>query len=134
MNLSDLIVANLAMPGREGNVQTPDLRLFELLDCVNFPRLHPLATLTRNIDPNPAILRFAAVVHATNDELISADQRPLLEAQKALLLVFQIEVLCVLWEGRFKGFEHLPRIGLCPESEPINCGFLNHERSRVRTP
>ena len=37
VSLDNLIVANLAMPGRERNVQTPNLRLFELLNRGDFP-------------------------------------------------------------------------------------------------
>ena len=49
--------------------------------------------------------------------------------------MLQVEELGMVRKGWFQGFEHFQRLGLRPETEPIDGRFLSHEqRSRVSTP
>jgi hypothetical protein len=81
VSLDDLVMSDLTVPSGESHIQAPDLRRRQLFQWRHVREVHPLATLARDIDPNPSLLRFAAVVHPTDDHVRCHDLRPLLEAK-----------------------------------------------------
>jgi hypothetical protein len=115
MSLDDHVMAYLCIPGGQRNIKPTNLGIWKLFKTAQIIELHPLATLRRDVYPNPSALTFAPEVHPTDNEVISADIGRFLKTHDSPFQMLQIEKFGMLRKNGFQGFEYVPWLGLNPE-------------------